>query len=179
VIARSYPGSSGLHLAEDIAVYEPIDVHGSPVPASMPAAKLLLTNVINQVLPLIRYELTDEVTFLAEPNPGPWTGRRIADIQGRLDDVFVYPGGVEVHPHVFRSALGRSPEIFEYQVRQTPRGAKIAVRSTVNVDLEPIRQELTAELTRLALRNPELTMTQVEQLERQGSGGKLRRFIPL
>ena len=46
------------------------------------ARKLLVTNVINHVLPLIRYELTDEVTVLDEPNPGPWTGRRIADIEG-------------------------------------------------------------------------------------------------
>ena len=30
VIARSYPGSVGLHLNEDIAVYEPVDAGGLP-----------------------------------------------------------------------------------------------------------------------------------------------------
>ena len=108
VMARSFPGSPGLHLTEDVAVYEPVDGEGRPTPVGAHAAKLLVTNVINHALPLIRYELTDEVTFLAEPNPGPWTGRRIADIHGRLDDSFTYDGGVEVHPHVFRSALGAS-----------------------------------------------------------------------
>src|SRR6185369_8758640 len=100
IIARSYPGSPGLHLNEDIAVYEPVDGGNRPVGPGTRARKLLVTNVINHVLPLIRYELTDEVTVLDEPNPAPWTGRRIADIEGRLDDSFCYPGGVEVHPHV-------------------------------------------------------------------------------
>lgn len=50
------------------------------------AAKLLVTDVINNLLPPISCELTDEVALLAEPNPDPWTGRRIADIEGRLDD---------------------------------------------------------------------------------------------
>jgi phenylacetate-coenzyme A ligase PaaK-like adenylate-forming protein len=46
------------------------------------AAKLLLTNVANYVLPLIRYEVTDETTFVATPNPDPWTGRRISAVAG-------------------------------------------------------------------------------------------------
>ncbi len=38
------------------------------------AAKLLVTDVINDVLPPISYELTDEGTLLAEPNPDPGRG---------------------------------------------------------------------------------------------------------
>ena len=70
------------------------------------SAKVYLTNLYNRVLPLIRYEITDEVTVLTEPARA---GRRmpcVADIQGRLDDTFVYDDR-RVHPHVFRSALGR------------------------------------------------------------------------
>ena len=118
IIARSYPGSRGLHLNEDIAVYEPVDAANRPVAPGTRASKLLLTNVINHALPLIRYELTDEITVLDEPNPDPWTGRRIADIEGRSDDVFTYDH-VEVHPYVFRSAIGRRREVLEFQVRQT------------------------------------------------------------
>jgi phenylacetate-CoA ligase len=179
VIARSYPGSAGLHLNEDIAIYEPVDAHGRRVPPGIPAAKLLVTNVINHLLPLIRYEITDEVTFLEEPNPDPWTGRRIADVQGRLDDLFAYASGVEVHPHLFRSALGRRPEILEYQVRQTPRGADIAVRATGPLDLGRLRQELVDGLIRLGLDALEVSISPVEALDRHGGTGKLRRFVPL
>lgn len=140
VIARSYPYSSGLHLNEDIAVFEPVDTHNRPVPVGTRAAKLLVTNVVNHVLPLIRYELTDEVTMLAEPNPDPWTGRRIADIEGRADDMFAYDGNVHVHPHLFRSALGRRRQILEYQVRQTRAGADISVVASANFDVDSLQR---------------------------------------
>ena len=127
VIARSFPGSSGLHLNEDNAVYELVDGENRPVSVGTPASKLLVTNVVNHVMPLIRYEITDEVVMLAGPNPDPWTGRRIADVEGRVDDVFVYDGRIGVHPHLFRSALGRRREVLEFQVRQTVDGADIVV----------------------------------------------------
>jgi phenylacetate-coenzyme A ligase PaaK-like adenylate-forming protein len=179
VIARSFPGSPGMHLNEDIAVCEPIDIGGLPVADGTPAAKLLVTNVVNRVLPLIRYELTDEVTFLAEPNPDPWTGRRIADVQGRLDDMFTYATGVVVHPHVFRSALGRRQGILDYQVRQLPRGADIAIRTTEPVNLQDLTGELVGVLTHLGLGHPEVSIRVVADFNRQAGTGKLRRFVPL
>jgi len=178
VIARSYPYSRGLHLNEDIAVYEPVDADNRPVPVGTRAAKLLVTNVVNLVLPLIRYELTDEVTMLAEPNPGPWTGRRIADIEGRADDLFFYDGNVQVHPHLFRSVLGRRRQVLEYQVRQTSVGADVSVVTSATLDLEALRHELVEALAALGIRDPQVTFAVVGELERPASG-KLRRFVPL
>lgn len=179
VIARSFPNSTGLHLNEDIAVFEPVDAENRPVPVGTGAAKLLVTNVINYVMPLIRYELTDQVTFLDQPNPDPWTGRRIADIEGRLDDMFVYDGRIEVHPHLFRSALGRRRQIFEYQVRQTVTGADIAVRTSSDLDTEALRRELIAGLAALGVNSAHVTVAAANEIERNQSTGKLRRFIPL
>src|SRR5439155_8530520 len=105
------------------------------VPLGTRAAKLLVTNVVNHVLPLIRYELTDEVTMLAEPNTDPWTGRRIGDIEGRADDAFAYGGNIDVHAHLFRSALGRRRQVFEYQVRQTRTGVDISVMISAEFDI--------------------------------------------
>jgi phenylacetate-coenzyme A ligase PaaK-like adenylate-forming protein len=143
------------------------------------SAALLVTNVINRVLPLIRYELTDEVTFLAEPNPGPWTGRCIAPVEGRSDHLFTYAEGVTVHPHVFRSALTQLPDVCEYQVRQTPRGADIAVRTTPDVALDGVRTSLTAALRGLGLVDATVSVTAVADLPRKADTGKLTRFIPL
>jgi len=179
VIARSYPGSAGLHLNEDIAVYEPVDAAMRPVPAGTTATKLLVTNVINHAIPLIRYELADELTVLAEPNPGPWTGRRIADIAGRVEGSFVYDGDVEIHLHLFRSALGRRPQILEYQVRQTPVGAEIAVRTSAPLDTEALARELVAAIAHVGVARPGVSVAEVEEIARTRSTGKLRRFIPL
>ena len=51
-------------------------------------------------------KITDAVTVLTEPCPCGSAHRCVADIQGRLDDVFEYDGR-RVHPLVFRSPLGR------------------------------------------------------------------------
>jgi phenylacetate-CoA ligase len=178
VIARSYPGSVGLHFNEDIAVYEPVDAESRPVAAGTTAAKLFVTNVINHAIPLIRYELADELTVLAEPNPGPWTGRRIADIEGRVEGTFVYDG-VEIHLHLFRSALGRRRQMLEYQVRQTPAGADIAVRTSAPLDTDALSRELVTALTQLGVAQPQVSVAEVQEIQRTGSTGKLRRFIPL
>ena len=179
VMAVSYPGTTGLYLNEDSAVYEFLDAAGHPMPPGETAARFLVTNVINQALPLLRYELNDEVTLLDGPNPGPWTGRRIAPVGGRLDDLFVYADGVVAHPHVFRSALGSVPAIAAYQVRQTARGAAIAVEAVGAADLEPVRQEVAAALARLGLAAPEVVVERVDRIERTAVGGKVRRFLPL
>jgi phenylacetate-coenzyme A ligase PaaK-like adenylate-forming protein len=117
--------------------------------------------------------------MLTEPNPGPWTGRRIADIEGRVEGTFVYAGGVEIHLHLFRSALGRRRQMLEYQVRQTPAGADIAVRTSARFDTDALARELIDALAELGVARPQVSITEVEEIERSGSTGKLRRFIPL
>ena len=59
------------------------------------------------------------------------------DPLGRLDDTFVYPDGTAIHPHVFRHCLGHQ-HLVEYQVRQTARGADIAVVTSGAVDTDAV-----------------------------------------
>ncbi len=166
------------HLSEDLMILEPVDADGRPVAPGEPAAKVYLTNLYNRALPLIRYELTDEVTILRERCPCGSAHRCVVDIQGRLDDTFFYDGH-PVHPHVFRTALGRRGRIVEYQVRQTPAGADIAVRCQAPVDLDELAREIEDGLLRLDLEAPEVTVEAVAQLERTTGPAKLRRFVPL
>ncbi|MGZ4217675.1 MAG: phenylacetate--CoA ligase family protein [Solirubrobacteraceae bacterium] len=167
-----------MHLSEDLVIVEPVDEEGRPVAPGERAAKIYLTNLFNRLLPLIRYEITDEVTILTEPCPCGSAHRCVADIQGRLDDVFVYDGQ-RVHPHVFRSALGRRAGVVEYQVRQTRRGARIAVRCSAPVDLDGLRGEIALALACLGVPRPVVEITAVERLQRDAGPAKLRRFVPL
>ena len=168
----------GTHISEDQVIIEPADLSGRPVVPGERSAKVYLTNLYNPVLPLIRYEITDEVTVLPGSCPCGSAHRRIADVQGRLDDVFVYRG-IPVHPHLFRSELGREAGVIEYQVRQTPAGAAIAVRCTAPVSLDGLRDRITAALARSGLERPQVTIETVDRLERAGGPAKLKRFIPL
>jgi phenylacetate-CoA ligase len=169
---------SGMHLTDDLVTIEPVDEKGRPVEAGVRSAKIYLTNLFNHTLPLIRYEITDEVTLLDEPCPCGSEHRRVADIQGRLDDCFVYAAGLTVHPLIFRSSLGHERNIVEYQVRQTDNGAAIAVRCLGEVDMTGLRRKIVDELAELGLKDPEVSITPVERFERTGMG-KLKRFIPL
>jgi phenylacetate-coenzyme A ligase PaaK-like adenylate-forming protein len=178
-VARSNPPLGGLHLSEQIAVYEPVDRQLKPVTPGVRAASLLVTNVLNDALPLIRYQVTDEVTFLDEPNPGPLPGRRIADIEGRIDDVFTYPGGPAVHPHVIRSILAQAPAVVEYQVRQTDTGIDVRLRTSGQIDRPALAARLAGALRKLGLEHAQATIALVDRIERHHQSGKLKRFVPL
>jgi phenylacetate-CoA ligase len=169
--------ADGMHLSYDNLIIEPVDEEGSPVPPGKRATKLYLTNLINPVLPLIRYEVTDEITVLPEPCPCGSGMPRVADIQGRHDDTFDYEG-VHVHPHVFRSVLGREPSVVEYQVHQTPSGATILIRCTFAPDLDRLRTRIVDGLQRAGVGGSTIDLQIVEYVPRQSSG-KLKRFVPL
>jgi phenylacetate-CoA ligase len=166
------------HISEDLVIVEPVDLAGRPVAPGTRSAKVYLTNLYNLALPLIRYEITDEVTVVPEPCPCGSGHRHIADIQGRLDDVFVYQG-IRVHPHLFRSELGREAGVVEYQVRQTLVGAAIAVRCSAPVSLDSLRDRVAAALVRAGLERPQVTVETADRFERPGGPAKLKRFIPL
>jgi phenylacetate-CoA ligase len=102
----------GIHLCDDLVIVEPVDLDGRPVPPGVRSDKLYVT---------------DQVTFLDGPCPCGSAHQLIADVESRLDDVFTYPGGQVVHPHVFGAQLRRDRGIVEYQVRQPPAGAEVLV----------------------------------------------------
>lgn len=166
------------HLSEDLVIVEPVSEDGQPVAPGERSAKIYLTNLFNRALPLIRYEITDEVTTLDEPCPCGSAHRCVADIQGRLDDVFDYDGR-RVHPHVFRAALSHHSGVVEYQVRQTLRGARIEVRCSAPVDLTRLGAEIGHALEGLGVRRPVIEVTATERLKRDSGPAKLRRFVPL
>ncbi|MGH2398837.1 MAG: phenylacetate--CoA ligase family protein [bacterium] len=176
--ATSCGRGRGMHLNEDLCIFELVDEAGHRVPTGERCAKVYVTNLMNLVQPLIRYELTDELVLIDEPCACGSTLRRVDDIQGRTDDTFAYPGNVVVHPLIFRSPLGREPSIVDYQVRQTPRGATIRVRPSGPLDLGSLIHRITVSLARAGITDPEVVIEQVEAFERQASG-KLKRFFPL
>jgi phenylacetate-coenzyme A ligase PaaK-like adenylate-forming protein len=175
-------GSCGLgpwlHLNDDLIIVEPVDDAGLPVAPGVCADKIYVTNLFNYAMPLIRYEVSDQLRFVEGPCPCGSAHQRIADPLGRQDDCFRY-GDLTVNAHVFRSALGRRRHIVEYQVRQTASGADVAARCIGPVDLEGLQVEIAGELKALGLPAPHITVAPVECLERLPSSGKLKRFIPL
>jgi phenylacetate-CoA ligase len=169
---------AGMHLTDDLLIVEAVDADGDPVPAGVRSHKVYVTNLFNPLMPLIRYEISDEVTLLDEPCACGSVHRRIADIEGRNDDTFVYADGVSVHPHLFRSILGREPAISEYQVKQTRAGADIIVCAEGPFDVEGLSRKLGEALARSGCPEPAVTVTVVGSIPRLATG-KLKRFLVL
>jgi phenylacetate-CoA ligase len=168
----------GMHTNDDLVIIEPVDDQGRPVAPGQPSAKIYITNLFNHVLPLIRFEVTDEMTVIDGSCPCGSAYTWIEEVQGRLDDSLHYAGGLTVHPIVLRSPLGRQRTISEYQVHQTSRGVRVLLRLVGEVDLPALQKEIAAGLAKVGLVDPEVVLIPVENLDRQSSG-KLKRFVPL
>jgi phenylacetate-CoA ligase len=181
------PGGT-LHLNEDGVIVEPVASDGRPVKPGTRASKIYVTNLINTLLPLIRYEITDRITVLdgreGETGKCPCgcTFRRIADVQGRLEDVFVYQvgsdRGLSVDVDVFETPLNEYRNIVQYQVRQKPDGAEILIVSKGDVAVDKVRSDIKGGLEQIGLKNAAVSVKIVDGLERTRLG-KAKRYVPL
>ncbi len=175
LVGASAPDDEVLVFNSDLCIAELVDAENQPVPPGVPSAKVLVTNLYNLTQPLIRYELTD--SFVRQPDAVEH-GHLRAKVRGRADEVLQYEG-VDIHPHVVRSVLVRSPEILDYRVRQTARGMDVDALAVVPVDRDRLADHLTQALAEAGLQNPVVTVRIVDQLDRNPETGKIRRFVPL
>lgn len=175
-IAQQAPGEPGLYLNEDLLLVETVDADERPVPAGVAADHLLITSLHQFTTPLIRYRIDDRV--VVDPEPGRYAAyRRLASIDGRSDDVFRY-GDITVHPHVFRTALGRHLDIRDYEVAQTKHGAVVrVVEGAIAVDRAALRGEIADGLRHAGVPTPVVDVVIVDRLPRTAVG-KRRPFIP-
>lgn len=175
-LAQQAPGERGLYLNEDLLLVETVDADDRPVPAGVFADHLLVTSLHQWTTPLIRYRIDDRV--VVDPEPGRYAAyRRLASIDGRSDDVFDY-GGVVVHPHVFRTAIGRHLAVRDYEVHQTERGAAVRVLDgPSSVDVHALSGAIVEGLRHAGLQAPEVAVSVVDSLHRTAAG-KRRLFIP-
>jgi len=172
---------TGLHLSDDLLIIEPVDREGRPVPPGVRSSKIYVTNLFNEVLPLIRFEISDEVTVLdhhQQACPCGSSHRLAADVEGRLDDSFEYAGVAPIHPQLFRTRLGRERHVVEYQVRQRPGGVDVYLREQGPTDLIQLRNDLIASLSQAGLEQP-LVLVHTKAAFERTSAGKFKRFVPL
>lgn len=169
-----------MHLTDDTAIMELVTDSGTPVAAGATSARIYLTNLFNTLLPLIRFQIDDCVT-LAETQERCGCGsyfRRIAAIQGRVDEIFVYPHNVAVHPVGLRHVLEDWPGIESFQAIQTINGMDVSVQAGAAIDMDGLAQSLTSVLRQAGLTKPKVALARVERIA-PNAAGKVRRFIAL
>lgn len=167
-----------IHLNEDLCIVEPVDEHNHPLAKGTMASKILLTNLYNYTLPLIRYENADEILFLNKQCDCGSPHQLIRTPTGRPEFDFHYPGNIFVHHSLFLGPLLREKNIQEYQIIQTAEGVHIKILPTGFVDKDQLKEKIHLSLRQVGLAAAEVTVIEVKEFVYLPSG-KFNRFIPL
>jgi phenylacetate-CoA ligase len=176
-IAQECPYTTGLHVVEDLLILEVVDRNNRPVPAGVAGEKVLLTNLFNRTLPLIRYELSDLVTVAHGPCPCGRPHQRLASIDGRREDILSLPGRNGERVEIWCGGpLLRIPEVRQYQVSPRKDGllVRLVLREPTAVEevLRSVRQALEVELDRVGAAVERVSIEVVDQIAPTGTGAK-------
>jgi phenylacetate-coenzyme A ligase PaaK-like adenylate-forming protein len=112
----------GLHLNADYILVESVDRSNRPVPAGRLGDKVLVTNLSNRAMPLIRYEMSDQVEYSSAPCPCGCRLPRVRTVAGREEHILALPGAggqrVRLLEEHVDDMVGRLDEVATYQVIQ-------------------------------------------------------------
>jgi len=172
-----------LHINEDLVFVELLDEHGREIKTpGQPCRRMIVTNLYNEVQPLIRYELNDLVE-LGPPCECGSAFRVIAKVIGRDDDILYFPRSDGALGHVFPDVVSRwiitaSPHIDEYMVEQPEPGKLVvALELSADADVEDVKTRVAQSMQRglaehgLAARAMEFHIGPVTR-----GSGKYKRF---
>lgn len=173
---------SGIHMPEDLVVFECVDDANRAVPAGTAGHKLLITTLTNRVLPLIRYELSDVVILDDGPCACGRPYARVTSIEGRREEVLRLPrrGGGRVDVHAFRllSPLIGMPGLRQYQL--LPRSDDLTVRICVRDGERPdairtsVERSIRQAVREVGAGDTRVTVQVVPSIERSGTGAKAK-----
>jgi phenylacetate-coenzyme A ligase PaaK-like adenylate-forming protein len=171
------PLGDGYHVCEDLVIIEPVDSAGRPVAPGQRSAGIYFTNLFNKALPIIRYYIDDIFEMADGPCACGSSFAKVWQVHGRTLDNFQY-GSISVLPAVMELAVLEQPNVIEYQIRQTLRGAHLAYRSEGQIDEARMSSKMRDALLSHGLPEPEITIEHTARFERT-TAGKLRRYVPL
>jgi phenylacetate-CoA ligase len=109
----------GFHVFAHSRVLEIVDDRGAPQPPGV-AGRVLVTDLANRAMGLIRYENGDVAAW--DPDPAPCRCGcpfpRLQRVLGRTSDFFTLPSGERVHGEWFTHLFYGRDDVTSFQVRQ-------------------------------------------------------------
>ncbi|GMQ86531.1 MAG: phenylacetate--CoA ligase [Acidimicrobiia bacterium] len=143
----------GMHVLEDHFYPEIVDPEtGDPMPEGEPG-ELVLTTLSKQAQPVLRYRTRDITRMLSGDCPCGRTSRRIARLEGRVDDMLIIRG-INVYPRTIETVLMDDPALgANYAIVVDRRGplpeleARVEVaNASLTADAEAIGARLEKQL---------------------------------
>lgn len=175
---------SGVHLPEDMIIYESVGAGDRPVADNELGAKLLVTTLCNRALPLVRYEMTDMVRMSAAACPCGQPYARFTTISGRREEVLTFAGrngGIGIHAGRFRSPLIKMPGLRQFQFRIDQNGIKIHIsvrdaRRSADIARQ-VKREIDSVLAQHGVTGASVETVVVNAIDRAGNGEKERLVV--
>ncbi|MGE3817843.1 MAG: phenylacetate--CoA ligase family protein [Isosphaeraceae bacterium] len=173
----------GAHVNADSAILEVVDARNRPVPPGTPGEKVLITNLVNHVQPIIRYEVGDVVTMTDVPCRCGSLLPRVERIGGRAADVFWIGEGARrrrLINLVFTHALEYVTELREWQAEQVGRNdvlVRLEPLPGAEIDLKRARHAMDRELATYDFDDVRVSLEVVPRLEADPNSGKFRRMV--
>ena len=166
------PGGDQFTFADDLTIIEFVDASERPVAYGETSDHVLVTNLISNNLPLIRYRLDDCMTPLASD---PGVGYSRATVEGRADQTMKI-GDVLVHSLVLRSVLFRHHGIAEFQIKTAGREVTVDAVAGQTLARAEIEHDLLLALRRAGAAPTSVRLRVVAEIERDSQSGKIRRL---
>ncbi len=175
--------SRGIHLFDDWHCLELVDAQGRPAGPACPG-RLILTNLYNYALPLIRYEMNDEIAPATSPCPCGWPFARVQQIAGRTEEIlwFKKPDGTQEYLHPFAVSGLHLPGVRRWQLVQTaPQELTLRLQTTGAAQSAVTQARAALEAMLRAKRLDQLVSLRMEltdEIRSDPRTGKCRLVIP-
>jgi phenylacetate-CoA ligase len=171
LVASECQAGNGLHLFAEGAYVEVVGDDGNPVPPGE-SGRILITDLFNDAMPLIRYEIGDRAQTMAASDEVCGCGSplpRVARILGRDRDILFSSAGVKRPGYLFVECIARHDIDAQVQVVQGEAGSveiRVCGYEGPLSPLEAMRREMAA------LIGPgfEVTIRNVAEIARDPSG---------
>ncbi len=178
--------SSVLHVQTDACILEVVDNEGVPL-APGTEGNVVITNLFNYTMPLIRYSLGDRAVMKATRGEACICGYRgvsLSAIEGREEDFFIRKDGHRISPRMIATLMSTAvhqleeqhgEQVQRYQVTQEESG-EIRVHIVVSHPIDDaIAGGIASSIQQLGL-GAVCTIEQVLDIPSEPSG-KFRRFV--
>ncbi len=168
LIASECPQQSGLHINADNVLVEVVNAQGLPA-APGEVGRVLVTDLWNFAMPLIRYELGDMAAIQSESCACGRSLPLLANIAGRISDFLIAEDGRKVHGEYFTHLFYGEDKLQQFQLLQTSR-SEVVLKwvlkdSTQKPDVISYQQKI-----RDVLGDVQVSVEYVEQIPLTASG---------
>lgn len=166
-IACECPEHKGLHVMMDAVIVETRDdkLTGSAI----------ITDLLNEVMPLIRYEIGDVITLQKTPCTCSRATQMMKKVEGRTNTYFVLPSGKKISGENVDSGALSSSSIEQYQIHQE-KDNSLTIHIILGKNKKVFEKQIIKKM-KSKLENIPIRIKIVKKIKKLHSG-KRQTFVP-